>query len=181
MAEINLLPVEERAEEQFLLLSKRLTIASAVILILTAIFTLATLAFFTSLASKRSELVKEVEENSVKIENLKANEELIVVVQEKVSAADKILLARTDHGKILEDLADLIPQDVYFTDIRISSDKLMFSGKAKSYADVAGLATSLLSEKGHKIFSGVSVDSLSSDESGEFSFAITTELAGLKQ
>lgn len=181
MAEINLLPVEERAEEQFLLLSKRLSIVSVVILVFTAIFTLTTLAFYTSLVSKRSELITQVEESSGKIEELKASEELIVVVQEKASAADKILLTRINYGVILDSLSQLIPQDVYLSDIKFSSDKAMFSGKARSYADVAGLASSLLSEKGTKIFSGISIDSLSSDESGEFAFAITAELASLGQ
>jgi len=179
MAEINLLPVEERAHEQFLLLSKRLSIASIVLLVFTAVFTLATLVLFTSLVSARSDLVTKVEENSSKINELKASEELITVVQEKASAADKLLTARINHKTIFESLSQLIPQGVYFSDIRFSGDKVSISGKAKSYADVAGLASSFLSDEGRKLFSGVSVDSLSSDETGVFVFAITAQLSNL--
>jgi Tfp pilus assembly protein PilN len=177
MVEINLLPTEERTQEQFLLLSKRLSIVSIVLLVFTAIFTLATLAFFTSLVSKRSDLITGVEENSARLDELKANEELITVIQEKASAADKILSVRTNHVDIFNGLSELIPQGVYFTDIKFSSDKASISGKARSYADVAGLTSSFLSDAGRKIFSAVSVDSLSSDESGVFVFAITAELA----
>ncbi|OGD83208.1 hypothetical protein A2165_04230 [Candidatus Curtissbacteria bacterium RBG_13_40_7] len=176
MAEINLLPLEEKANEQFLLLSKRISIASIILLVFTAIFALGTLAYYSSLAAKRSELVNQLEVRSQEIESLKASEELIVVVSEKASAADQILSTRFNHGEIFNSLTEIIPKDVYFTDIRFSGDKTAISGKAKTYADVAGLVSSFLSEEGNKIFSNISIDSLSSDESGEFAFSITAQL-----
>ena len=178
MAEINLLPVEEKEAERFKLLQKRLTVASVVFLVVTAILTLATLFFFTSVSKTRQNLNERVEETSTKINSLKSTEELIVVIKKKAQAADKILNLRTDYPEVFERLSQLIPQGVYFTDLKVSADKMIFSGRAKTSADVAGLVSSLLSAEGSKAVSGVTVDSLISDEKGVYSFVITTQLVG---
>ena len=178
MAEINLLPVEEKEAERFKLLQKRLTVASVVFLVVTAILTLATLIFFTSVSRTRQNLNERVEETSTKINSLKSTEELIVVIKKKAQAADKILNLRTDYPEVFERLSQLIPQGVYFTDLKVSADKMIFSGRAKTSADVAGLVSSLLSAEGSKAVSGVTVDSLISDEKGVYSFVITTQLVG---
>ncbi len=180
MAEINLLPQEERAYEQFALLQKRLSIGAILLLATTAILTIVMLIIYTSSVSRRSNLVARIETSSKGIEELKANEELIVVVKEKAAAADKILSGRTDHSAVFEKLASLIPTGVYFTDVKFAPEKAAISGKASSSANVAGLISSLLSSEGAKVFSSVTMDSLSSDESGVFNFSMTVTLANSK-
>ena len=180
MADINLLPQEERVHEQFQLLQKRLSIASISLLAITAILTLLTLVIYTSSVSNRDKLVSQIEASSKRIEALKVSEELIVIVKEKAQAGDKILSNRTNHSAIFEKLAVLIPTGVYFTDIKFTSEKAAISGKASSSANVAGLIASLLSTDGAKIFSSVTMDSLSSDESGVFTFSMTAQLSSLK-
>lgn len=177
MADINLLPSEERAHEQFALLQKRLSIFAIALLGVTAIATLVTLVLYTSSVSKRTRLVSEIEDSSKRIEDTKANEELIVVVKEKAQAGDKILSSRTNHPEIFDKLALLIPTGVYFTDVKFAQNKAAISGKASSSANVAGLISSLLSTEGTKLFSSVTMDSLSSDESGVFTFSMSLQLA----
>jgi len=180
MNEINLLPIEERDREHFQLLQKRLSVGSVALLALTAVLALVTLVLFTASVSKRAGLVAQIEASSKAIEDLKANEELIVVVKEKATAADKILSSRTNHPEIFDKLAALIPTGVYFTDVKFTPDKAAISGKASSSANVAGLISSLLSPEGTKIFSTVTMDSLSSDESGVFTFSMAVELVKQK-
>lgn len=176
MADINLLPVEEKAQERFLLLQKRLSAISVVMLAIVAIFTLGTLFAFTTMASKRNQLLTLASEAATRIEAYKASEELIVVVKNKASNAVQILGSRTDHPRIFERFSALIPQNVYFTDIKLSSQKIVISGKAKTSADVSGLVSSLLSPEGSRLVNNLTVDSLSSDETGVYQFALTAQV-----
>lgn len=174
--DINLIPVEQRASERFELLTKKLSLLSVILLVATAIFTLATLFFFTALVSKRSALISEIEQSSSTINSYKASEELATVIKNKASAADKILLSRADYTELFEQFAQLVPQGVYFSDIKISSGKMIVSGKAKTSADIAGFTSALVSAEGSKIISSVSVESLSSDEGGVYSFVVSGKL-----
>ncbi len=176
MADINLLPVEEKSAEQFENLYKKLIIAATILLVFTAVSTLAILGFFSVLSSQRSELVRRVETNSATIGDLKSIEELQVVVKQKSAVADKILTARSSLGGVFQTLVQLVPQGVFFTDMRFSGLKVVISGRAKTSADVAGLVSQLVSSRGSQIFSAVSVDSLSSDEAGIYSFVLSAQL-----
>lgn len=178
MADINLLPVEEKAQESFLQLQKKLSLISAVILGVVAVFTVVTLIFFTSFSRQRAGLIADISASTSKINELKAREELFVVVKSKAQAADSALSSRVDHVKIFEEFSKLVPLGVYFSDIKFGESKINFSGKGRSSADVAGLVSSLLSADGSKIVSGVSVDSLGSDETGVYVFSMSAQLAG---
>ncbi|MBI4037890.1 PilN domain-containing protein [Candidatus Curtissbacteria bacterium] len=176
MADINLLPVEEKAQERVQALQKKLSFLSIAALISTAIFTMITLVFFTGLVSTRNELIAAAGDVSGRIERQKKIEELLVVTKSKAAAASNILDARVDHADTFQKLSELIPQNVYFSDMKFSAGKLVVSGKAKTSADMAGLVSSFLSEKGSELISSVTVDSLGSDETGEYQFSLTMGL-----
>lgn len=178
MAEINLIPQEEKESARIELLQKRLQIFSIAFLVITAVLTILTLSFFAMSASRRTKLIVEVEDTSSQINKLKANEELVVVVKDKVSVASQIVNSRVELTRVFEKLSQLVPASVYFTDIRVAVGKMVISGRAKTSADVAGLATSLVSAGGSEIVSDVSVDSLSSGEDGTYMFVISAKLAG---
>lgn len=178
MADINLIPQEERTNAKVELLRRKLQFSSIGFLIFTAVLTILTLSLFAMFASKRSALIGEVEDNSAQINKLKAEEELIVVVKDKASAADKIVSSRVDFPKIFDKFSLLLPQDIYFTDVRVATGKVVISGKAKTSADVAGLASSLVSANGAEIVSDVSIDSLSSDNEGIYAFVVSAKLVG---
>jgi len=174
--DINLLPFEEKAQESFANLQKRLSLVSVIVLVVTAIFTLVTLVFFTSLASSRSKLIEDAQRSFSTINSYKANEELIVVVKNKVSAADKILNERANYSNVFNTLTSIIPQGTYFTDFKVASEKVSITGRAKSSADVAGLVSSLVSDRGKEIISNLSVESLSSDDKGIYAFVLSAQL-----
>ena len=184
MEEISLLPAEDKKAESFGLLQKRVTAFAVVLLVITAALTLGTLAFFTKLANDRLKLESRVRASSLEINNLKSTEELLVVTKKKISAAIGVLSGRTDYPTILTTLVGLIPQQVNFSDLKISQGSMVFSGKAKSSADVAGLVSSLVSAEGAKIVSSVTVESLSSVDSKDpndekaYSFVMSTKLVG---
>lgn len=173
MADINLLPKEEEAAAGFEALRKKLTIVSVVILVLTAGFTLATLALFTSYAKTRTDLETQAQESLVRIDSLKATEELIVVVKGKISTATKILAVRTNTAMVFEKIGQLTPAGVYFTDMRFNAGKVVMSGRARTSADVSALVSALTSAAGAEILTNISVDSLSSDETGSWVFVIS--------
>lgn len=176
MAEINLLPVEEKSAERFENLYKKILFAAIGLLILTAISTLLILAFFSVLSATRSNLVTRVEQSSATIGDLKSTEELEVVVKQKVSVADKVLTARTPLGDVFQTLVQLVPQGVFFTDMRFSGIKVIISGRARTSADVAGFVSQLVSPRGSQIFTGVAIDSLASDSAGIYSFVLSAQL-----
>lgn len=176
MADINLLPAEERKARSFEAWRSRLTIIAVVVLVATTLFTVATLGLFISLAQERSKLVSQVEEASAKINSLKTTEELITVVKTKVTAASGVLAKRIDYPSFFRGLAGLVPVNVYFSDMRFVGDKLVIVGRAKTSSDMAGLVSSLVSAKGAELLTGVSIDSLSTDDQGIYGFVISTQL-----
>lgn len=178
MAEINLLPHEERSHARAQGLRKRLQIISIVSLVVTAILTLVTLALFSFFAVRRGRLIAEIQSNSVLIDQQNAKEELIVVIGDKIAIAQKLISSNTKYPEFFDKLARLVPQGVYFTDIRIQDGKFVITGKGRTSADVAGLANSLLSAEGVKIISSVVVDSLSRDEDGVYDFVVSAQVVG---
>src|SRR3990167_1555397 len=94
MPDINLVPQEERDTERFESLKKRLSVASVVLLVLTAVFTLSVLVFFTTQVSKRTQLLAQVEESAQAINSYKSQEELLVVIKDKAGLAEQILKDR---------------------------------------------------------------------------------------
>lgn len=178
MADINLLPTEERSLRNFEAARGKLTLVSTVSLVATALFTLGTLGFFVTLTTARNQLLSQIEEASGRINSLKATEELAVVTKGKAATASKILSARTNFSNFFEKFSGLVPEGVYFSDIRFTGSKVSFVGKARTSADVAGLVSALVLPQGSAIVSNVSVDSLSSDETGAYSFSMAAQLAG---
>ncbi|HLA04283.1 MAG TPA: PilN domain-containing protein [Patescibacteria group bacterium] len=178
MPDINLVPVQERVTERFESLKKRLSVGSAILLVLTAVFTLGVLVFFTTQVSGRSQLLAQVEDNAQVINSYKSTEELLVVAKDKSSLAEKVLAQRTDYYQTFNGFAKLVPQGVYFTDIKFAAGKIVMNGKAKSSAEIAGLVSSLLTPEGSKIVSNVTIDTLTADETGVYTFSIAAQATG---
>lgn len=176
MADINLLPVEDKGTEAAEGIKKKLSVVSAVVLVATAAFGVVTLVMFTSIASQRQKIQNRIDTNTAQIESLKDTEAMIVVTKDKASIADKVLSGRADQVNLFNQFAQLVPENVYFTDIKFTGNKATFSGKAESSADVAGLISSLASDQGSKIISNVNIDSLGSDQEGVYTFNISAQL-----
>ncbi len=177
MADINLLPEEERSAESFENIRKKLLVGSIGTLIITGILTLGVLFYFTSLSSQKDKLIKRVESSGSKIESLKAQEELIVVTKEKAVDASKILTARINMADFFDKFSKLLPQNLYFSDMRIVGGKLTASGRAKTSGDMASFIAALVSSRGTQLVNNITVDSLSSDDAGAYAFVINMQLA----
>ena len=178
MADINLLPVDERKSENVEKLRKNLSVFSTIVLFAVAVFALGTLIFFTRLISERKEVIARIESASNTISSYENSEALLVVTKGKASKATQILNSRTDHVKFFETFSRIVPTDVYFTDIKFTSGKVTFTGKARTSADLAGLVASLANPPGTELVSKVSIDSLNADENRVYSFGISALIAG---
>src|SRR3989344_491564 len=166
MADINLLPEEERSAESFENIRRKLLVGSVGALVVIGVLTLILLIYYTVISSKKAALISKVEASTQTIESLKANEELIVVTKGKVSDAAKILNSRTDLSDFFNQFSRLVPQNMYFSDFKIADGKLTASGKAANSGAMASFISGLVSSNGQQIISNVNVDSLSSDEAG---------------
>lgn len=178
MADINLVPEEAKKTEDFDKLRGKIIALSVAILALTAIGAIVTLAFFAFYVSQREKLITRVEAASAKVDSFQATESLLVVTKDKVSTADKILTSRVDYLEFFDTLIQIIPTNIFFTSITVGRDSVAFNGKAKTSADIAGLFSTLTSQEGEKIISGVELTALSSDQTREYTFAFTAKLAG---
>lgn len=176
MADINLLPAEEKRSERAELLQKRLSMVAFALLALAVVATVATLGFFISVIRQREAIDNRIQEASGRINSLKSVEELLVVTRDKASIADKLLGARVNYLEILNTLSEIVPTDVYFSDIKLGGVKVTFAGKARTSADMAALASSFSTGKGAEILTGVSIDQLGADETGIYSFVISSKL-----
>ena len=176
MADINLLSQEDTQYESFDALRKKLSVLSVILLVVSAVATLGTLAFYTSLVSTRDKIILRVEDASAKVNSFKNVEELAVVTKEKVQVASGVIASRSDQVKLFNALSQFVPQNVSFSNIRVAQGKIVLSGSAKTSADVASFISALTSAQGAKMFSGVSVDSLTSDEQGIYTFGISATI-----
>lgn len=176
MAEINLLPVEERKSESVEGIAGKLSILSVGLLVTTAVAALVTLGFFTTLISAKQKLVARIEESSAEINRFKTIEEYAVVTKSKVSTAEKIISIRTDQVNIFSTLSEIVPGGVTFTDIKFTTGDAILAGRAKSSADLANLVSQLLSAKGAEVIGNLNIDSLSADEQGIYSFGISGKI-----
>jgi|SRR5579872_1753037 len=176
MADINLIPQEEQTNAKLDLLQKRLQTAAMASLVICAVLTIGTLLFLVMSQSKGNQLTASVADASSNIEQSKAKEELLTVVKDKVSAAQQIDASRGNFAQTFSTLSTLVPQNVYFTDVRISDGKATFSGKAKTSTDVAVFAKALSSDAASSILSDVSIDSLSSGDGGIYTFVVSAKL-----
>lgn len=176
MADINLLPVEDKGSEATEGIRKKLSVASAVVLAAVAVFGVVTLVMFTNISSQRQKIQSRIDTSTDQINSLKDTEAMVVVTKDKVSIAEKVLSGRADQVNVFKQFAQLVPENVYFTDIKFIGSKATFSGKAKSSADVAGFISSLASDDGAKIISNVNIDSLSSDQESVYTFNVSGQL-----
>lgn len=179
MANINLLPIEERSAANFGFVQKKFLIGSVLIIVVTGLVTFGILGFFSIEASKRKDLNSRVELSVSEINNYKPVEELLVIIHDKAADGQKIIDGRVDVNEVFTNLSELIPQEVYFSDIKFAGDKIALTGKAKTSADAAGLVSSLVSAQASKIFSDVNMESLSSDEKGNYAFSLSMKISGL--
>ena len=98
MADINLVPVEEKAQERLELVQRRLQYASIGLLVFAAVTTVATLIFYTTSVSAKNNLIGQITDNTGRINQYKSQEELLVVSKDKAAAADSLLASRTDFN-----------------------------------------------------------------------------------
>jgi len=176
MAEINLIPEEERKSESIENIKGKITLVSIALLVLTAISAFVTLAFFTFLINEREKHINRVEEAVIEVDSYKDVEELLVVAKDKASSALLIQKSSKDKVMLLTEFAQLIPQDVYFTDVSVNSKSISLNGLARTSADVAGLVSSMKSSNGSNIVSNVQLGNLSTDNTGIYQFNMTADL-----
>jgi Tfp pilus assembly protein PilN len=176
MADINLLPEEERSAESFENLRRKLLMGSVGALVVTGVLTLLLLIYYTVVSSKKAGLISKVEASTQTIQSFQANEELIVVTKGKVTDAAKILKARPDLYNFFNEFSQLVPQNMYFSDFKIGDGKLTASGKAGNSSAMASFVSALVSSTGQQLVSNVNVESLSSDEAGAYDFVINMKL-----
>ncbi len=177
MADINLLPSEEKASDSLNSLQKKLTIVSVLVLAVVALFTVVTLILFTTEKGRESQLKADIEKSASQVAAKKSTEELLTVVSKKASSANKAIAARMIYTDIITKTAELMPKDVYFNDLKINGSKLSTSAKAKTSADVANLVSSFVtSDEGKKLFSSISIDSLATDADGNYAFSVSMQI-----
>lgn len=176
MANINLLPVEEKAKVSFGSIQRRVLFGSIVLTVVTGVVTLGILGYFSTLSSARDRSILQVEQSAQQINSYKSTEELLVVIHDKVSDSQKIRDGRLNIDNVFSNLSKLIPQGVYFSDIKFAGNSVSVIGKARTSADAAGLVSSLVSAQAALVFSDVNMDSLATDENGNYTFSLSMNL-----
>lgn len=177
---INLLPTEEKSAESFNSAQKRVLYIAIALIVITGVTTFVILGLFSTEISKRTDYIASVQKSAQEINSNKSKEELVVVVKDKSVDAQKVLDSRINYDKIFGGLAkSFVPQGVYFSSIKFNGAKIAVSGKAKTSADAAGIFSALVSREGSTIFSNVNMESLSSDEKGNYSFTLSMNIVSL--
>ncbi len=177
MADINLLPSEEKSSDTLNSLQKKLTIFSVAVLAVVAVFTVVTLISFTTAKSAESQLKVDIEKATGDVAANKTTEGLLTIISKKVTSANKVISGRLIYTDVLTKMAELMPTDVYFSDLKITGAKISTSAKAKTSADVANLVSSFVtSDEGKKLFSSISIDSLATDSENNYALCVSMQV-----
>lgn len=178
MADINLIPTEEKTSSSLASLQQKLTIFSVLVLAVVAVFTVVTLIMFTQLKGQEADLNARISKAATAVSANQLSEWLLAAVSKKADSANKVLGSRLIYTNVLTKTAELMPQGVSFTDLKLSGAKVTSSAKAKTSADVANLVSSFVTtDEGKKLFSSLSIDSLASDDKGNYTFSVSMDLA----
>jgi Tfp pilus assembly protein PilN len=181
MAEINLLPSEEKISDSLNALQKKLTIVSVLVLAAVAVFTIVTLVMFTAAKSQETKLNADIVKAGDEVASHKATEELLTVVSKKAVSANKVISSRLNYTEIITKTAELMPVGVFFSDLKISGTKLTTSATAKTSADVANLVSSFVtSTEGKKLFANISIDSLTTNADNNYIFSVSMQVNDTK-
>ena len=84
MADINLLPTEEKTSEGLDSLQKKLTIFSVIVLAVVAVFTVTTLILFTAAKATESKLKARIEDAAASVNSNQLSEELLTLIMVKL-------------------------------------------------------------------------------------------------
>lgn len=178
MAEINLLPEQERKAVAVKRLKNRVTIFSVVSLILAALLSIAVFGYWGVLIAQEKQLGDKLSKLEQQIEGLKTVEGLARVLKNKLAALTVISGKLTNFDKVLTDITQVVPAGVTFSDLTVSDKGILtLTGNAATATEFSNLVTALLhQDAGGANFSDVAVESLSRDEKGIYKFSISAKL-----
>lgn len=173
--EINLLPPKDVAQERLEALSRRLIIASAAVLIITASIIVAIFGYLGVLSKRGADLEKDFN-SYVEVINSHAEVETYQrLVKANIGRLSQVLADRVDFSQVLAHLREVAVPGIAFTDLSMDTDgKLTISGIGSSSVHLAASLNNLLDpQKGGKYFTDVNIASLSGDKTGAYRFTIS--------
>lgn len=180
MAEINLLPEEERAKIVREVVKKKFNFFNIGALILITAATIVVFGYWGLVSRTNSKLNQDITQREATISNFAEVETLARLLKNKAAGLVSIFSAQADFGKMLETVATFVPSGVVLSDLTVSeAGKLTLSGEAISSAEFSSLLNAFVDPNlGGRLVSAVSVESLSRDEAGIYKFSISSTLVG---
>lgn len=177
MADINLLPSEEKVSEKLGSLQKKFTFFSVFVMVVVAAATVATLFMFTAVKAEETKLTERHKKAAEEVNSHLLSEELLTVIDKKAESATKARSSRLVYTNILRRTAELMPLGVSFEDLKVDGLKMSAGASASSSAEVANLVSSFVtSDEGKKLFTSMNIDSLSTDKDGQYRFGVSMQL-----
>lgn len=157
-SKIELLPKEEWEKTPFGRFLKWLLTVGRYIVIFTELIVI--LAFLSRFKLDRdlTDLYKQIENKQAIIQNSTGFEADFRFLQKRLSTTQGLRKDQMKTQQLLEDISDLTPIDVFFSDLTVTDNRANFTATALSEA---GLATFINNLKNSPRFSDLSIDSLS--------------------
>lgn len=172
--QINLLPKIEVNEEK-VALTLRLRVVSIIVVALALVAEGVLLTYSLSIVDRSRNVREQITRLEETIASYKEVESQALVLKQKVRAISSIIKAEFSYPKLLSDLASLMTQDMYFTELSAeSSGKVTLTGVAKSSTDLGTFIANITDpQKGGVYFSEATLGSLSGAKDGSYRFTLT--------
>lgn len=122
-----------------------------------------------------SDLSDSIKTKRTVVENSQALESNVRSLQARLAKIDGVLKNQVSFKENLDSLTPLVPPDVIFDDLTISSRQVGISGKTTSLNTLSAFLRNLLLSKK---FTEVSLDKITAQEEGELIFTLTAQLKG---
>lgn len=120
-----------------------------------------------------SDLSESVKTKRAVVENSQVLENDVRSLQARLAKIDGLLKGQVSFRENLGALTPLVPADVIFDDLSISSKQVGISGKTSSLNTLSAFLRNLLLSKK---FTEVSLDKITAQEEGELIFTLTAQL-----
>lgn len=172
--EINLLPQREYEFQRREQVQRWLYLISVFVLILELSAVLGVFGFLGVRSLEIKRLNKQIEDTTTTIQNFSSVESLQITLKQKASKIVSITENQRRLDKVLEKVAEVMPNGVRLLSIDISDkNELRTSAEAQNSAELSNFLLNLIDEeKGGKYFDAVDVSSLSRVAGGLYDFGL---------
>jgi len=167
---INLIPGEEKASFEVIILAKKFKTYALFFLIVFLIVTFSCFVAFLRMNSRLKSLSQKISQAEAKINSYKPLESDLVLVKDRLVKIKKIFSTQKRKIEAFKKIKEVSPPEIVFRSIESSSRELKISVTSSNLRMVKSFIEGISTPEIEKIFKKIEISAVSRDGEGNYSF-----------